>query len=225
MHAGDVIHSPLAFRCTAISQYTGTAAYTHDHTGGRGTSFYMECSFSQITREGRVKSSYCLYQSEKKKNVLTALSDTQKCVAHTHFPSSRSHGQVSGVLKSPSCVYRWCIALICRIQAPQLRPRLQLLPRQVSLLVTPNVGLPWPSVSEGWRSPRHSGWPCKHVVKLGTADAQLSGVGTGIMKEGGGMRRKRAQAWFKDITESWETSTYQIYTRLSTILHTTVEKR
>lgn len=161
----------------------------------------------------------------KKKNVRTALSDTQKCVAQTHFPSSRSHGQVSGVLKSPSCVYRWCIALICRIQAPQLRPRLQLLPRQVSLLVTPNVGLPWPSVSEGWRSPRHSGWPCKHVVKLGTADAQLSGVGTGIMKEGGGMRRKRAQAWFKDITESWETSTYQIYTRLSTILHTTVEKR
>lgn len=107
MHAGDAIHSPLAFFCTAISQYTGTAAYTHDHTGGRGTSFYMECSFSQITRESRVKSSYCLDQSEgKKKKVCTPLSDTQMCIAHTHFPSSRSHGQVSGVLKSPSCVYR-----------------------------------------------------------------------------------------------------------------------
>lgn len=49
-----------------------------------------------------------------------ALSDTH--TTHTHFPRSGSHGPVRGMLKSPSCVCRWCITLICRMQAFAVPP-------------------------------------------------------------------------------------------------------
>lgn len=103
---------------------------------------------------------------------------------HTHAHVTRT-SPVQGVMarvvwyvKSPSCVYRWYVALICRIQAFQSEPHphLSLPTLWVSLLVKSSPALPWPWPSAGWLSPSYSGWPCKHVVNLGTAEPQFSQV-------------------------------------------------
>lgn len=107
------------------------------------------CSFSRITWESGVKGLCCHYPL-KKKNKRVHASFWHKCNTYTHFPSSGSHGRVSGMLKSPSCVYRRCIALICRIQALQSQPHLHLSLHalQVLLLVKPNADLHWPWLSQ-----------------------------------------------------------------------------
>lgn len=122
---------------------------------------------------------------------------TDSC--NTHFPSSGSHGQGSGMLKSPSCVWTWCIALICRIQALQSRPHLHLiLPTlQVSLLVKPNPACPGPGSQQAGPHPATLADPANmwSTWARQTLNSLRCGVGMGGWKKRSEMKRKRTQGW------------------------------
>lgn len=119
----------------------------------------------------------------------------------TCIPSLGGHCWVSSTLKYLSCAYRSVIAVICRIQTLPLSPPLPSQSVKVLLLVRANAGLPWPSLSAGWRSPSYSGWPYEHVANLGTADSQLSGVAKGGWTGGRALRWKRTENWRKCVQE------------------------